>query len=273
MRVVPRRWHNETWICSIRGHVIPAERAARLRPEDAALGEDLTDGTRIVRCLRCDVWLRVAPPPADEALYDTVPPLDQLELPRRGRPLEEAIFLRLIAINKGIHAVLFIVAAVTLIVVRLRLPAIQRWAQSLYDDVTGAIDNSTRSGHTVLARRLESLLHLDRGELNVVLAIVVAYAVIESTEAIGLWRERRWAEYLTVIATAGFVPLEVYELAHKVSAFKIGGLIVNLAIVAYLVYAKRLFGLRGGHAAMQEGIDWDAILASPLSPDRTPTSS
>ena len=58
MRLVPRRWHNETWVCSIKGHVVPAEGAARLRPEDATIGVDLEDGTRVSRCLRCDLWMR-----------------------------------------------------------------------------------------------------------------------------------------------------------------------------------------------------------------------
>ncbi len=93
MRLVPRHWHNETWICSIRGHVVPAERVARLRPEDASIGADLPDGTRVARCLRCDLWLRVATPPEGDTTDAVVPPLDQLDLPRRGKPLEEAIFL------------------------------------------------------------------------------------------------------------------------------------------------------------------------------------
>src|SRR5690349_8633910 len=100
MRLVPRRWHNEGWVCSIKGHVVPALGAARLRPEDATIGVDLEDGTRVSRCLRCDLWMRTAPPAAGTAAYDVVPPLTDIELPRRGKPLEDAIFLRLIAIDK-----------------------------------------------------------------------------------------------------------------------------------------------------------------------------
>ena len=47
------------------------------------------------------------------------------------------------------------------------------------------------------------------------------------------------AEYLTIIATSLLVPLEVYELVHRPSFLKAGGLIVNLLIVGYLVYALR----------------------------------
>ena len=68
-------------------------------------------------------------------------------------------------------------------------------------------------------------------------------------EAVGLWYQRRWAEYLTFVATTAFLPLEVLELTKQVSAFKVTALIVNLAVVIYLLFAKRLFGLRGGAAA------------------------
>ena len=46
-----------------------------------------------------------------------------------------------------------------------------------------------------------------------------------------------------------FVPYEVYELTKTISALKVLALVINLAIVAYLLFAKRLFGLRGGGKA------------------------
>jgi uncharacterized membrane protein (DUF2068 family) len=273
MRLVPRRWNNETWICSIRGHYCPAADAVRVRPDDVNLGVDLDDGTRVARCLRCDAWIRTPRPSPDEAAFDVAPPLSELDLPRRGKPLEDAILLRLIAVDRAVHGVLFTLAAVTVLIVELQLPRIHEWANSLYDDVNGAIDNTSRSGHTVLSEQLERVLHIDRGELKVVLAVLVAYAVVESVEAVGLWREKRWAEYLTVVATAGLLPLEIHELTQRVSVLRVGGLVVNLLILVYLVYAKRLFGVRGGAAALQEQIDWDAILASPISPHHTPVKA
>jgi hypothetical protein len=86
---------------------------------------------------------------------------------------------------------------------------------------------------------------------------------VEWTEAIGLWRERRWAEYLTVVATAGFLPFEVDELIKRVTVLRVGALVVNLALLIWLVYAKRLFGLRGGVHAIHDDTDWPAVLAAP----------
>jgi hypothetical protein len=72
-----------------------------------------------------------------------------------------------------------------------------------------------------------------------------------------------WAEYLTFVATAIFVPYEIHELAKNVSALKVVALVINLAIVAYLLIDKRLFGLRGGdraeRAEHEENTGWAPI--------------
>ena len=55
----------------------------------------------------------------------------------------------------------------------------------------------------------------------------------------GLWLDKLWAEYLTVIATSLLIPLELYELARKPTLLKGAGIAVNIAIVAYLARALR----------------------------------
>ena len=60
------------------------------------------------------------------------------------------------------------------------------------------------------------------------------YSGLLFTEGIGLLLRRRWAEYFTVITTATFILVEVYELMEKVSAVKVGVLVVNIAILLYL---------------------------------------
>jgi uncharacterized membrane protein (DUF2068 family) len=85
---------------------------------------------------------------------------------------------------------------------------------------------------------------------------------------------QRWAEYLTLIVTASFLPLEIYELSVHVSVLKIVAFVVNIAVVVYLLYAKRLFGIRGGtaaeHAARLHDSGWDALdQATPPSTQPT----
>lgn len=66
--------------------------------------------------------------------------------------------------------------------------------------------------------------------------VALAYAAIFAAEGIGLWFQKYWAEWFTVIATGSLVPLEVYEAVHAFSAFKLAALLANTAIVVYLVY-------------------------------------
>jgi hypothetical protein len=80
--------------------------------------------------------------------------------------------------------------------------------------------------------------------------VLAGYAALEAAEAIGLWFARRWAEYLTFVATSLLLIPEVYELTGRVTVTKVLALVINLAVVAYLLFAKRLFGIRGGARAV-----------------------
>jgi Predicted membrane protein (DUF2127) len=63
--------------------------------------------------------------------------------------------------------------------------------------------------------------------------------------------------------TASLLPLDGYELVHHPTALKSLAVIVNVAVVAYLLVAKRLFGIRGGAAADEEerrrDLGWPAL--------------
>jgi uncharacterized membrane protein (DUF2068 family) len=61
------------------------------------------------------------------------------------------------------------------------------------------------------------------------------YAAIVLTEGAGLALRKHWAEYFTILVTGSFLPLELYELAHRVTAIKIIVLLINVAILAYLI--------------------------------------
>jgi uncharacterized membrane protein (DUF2068 family) len=77
-------------------------------------------------------------------------------------------------------------------------------------------------------------------------AAALAYGVLEGTEAYGLWTRRRWGEWLTVLATSLLLIPEIWELTKSVSLLKLGGLLVNLLVIAYL-----LWRLRGSDAAAE----------------------
>jgi len=242
-----RRWwwwrHPETLVCGVRQHVVPARWARKLEGELAPLVVTASDGRRLGRCLRCDAWLDapVETTPAGE--LSTVP--SDL-VPRRGRALRDAIIVRGIAVERAIHSVAFGLLAVGLLVLRVDLSGLQSQAKTIVNDAGGGLagPGQTESQSTIL-HQIERLLNLRRGTLGVLAVTAVVYCVLEGTEAVGLWFERRWAEYLTVIATAGFLPFEVYELSKRVTIVRVAALVINVAVVVYLVWSKHLFGIGG----------------------------
>jgi len=67
----------------------------------------------------------------------------------------------------------------------------------------------------------------------------LAYGVLEGVEAFGLWTRKRWGEWLTVLATSLLFIPEIWELTKSTSILKIGALLANAAIVAYLLWRLR----------------------------------
>lgn len=95
-------------------------------------------------------------------------------------------------------------------------------------------------------------------------------------EEIVLWYAKRWAEYLTFLATTLLLPLEIYEIINQGTVLKVIGFVINLAAVVHLLLKKRLFGLHGGAAAeeAERAADggWPAIeRATPGAPEPVQT--
>jgi uncharacterized membrane protein (DUF2068 family) len=62
------------------------------------------------------------------------------------------------------------------------------------------------------------------------------YAALELTEGGGLALRKPWAEYFTILVTASFLPLEIYEMTDGVTVVKIAATAVNVAILGYLIW-------------------------------------
>ena len=254
-------WHPETFVCARRGHVAPAAMVERLRPEDAGLGVDLPDGRRLARCTRCDVWLATTPP--DHPVAETLPPVDRIKVPRRGKVLREALILRLISIDRGVHSVLFGLVAVVLILFELNLGSLRSQIHQILDLANQTGQQASRG---FVVDLLAKVLHVHKSTLWILIVTAGVYCVLEGVEAVGLWRERRWAEYLTAIATAGFLPFEIDELLKRVTVLRVGALVINVAILVWLLWRKRLFGLNGGAKGLEqerEDVDRQALFGAP----------
>ena len=256
----PRRFrptfHYELLVCGLVGHELVGTDAALLRPQDAIVALPGPDGLRWHRCLRCDSW--VALPPPRHPSREVPPDRDQVILPLRGRALRDKVVLRLIAIDRALHFVVLAAIAIAIFLFAANQAQLRGPAFRIFTDLQGGLGGpQDAGGHGLIAdvRRLFSIQH---GTLIKIGIVVLAYAILEGLEAIGLWLMRRWAEYLTLIATTLLLPLEIYELSHNRSVLKVVTIVLNIAVVAYLLLAKRLFGLRGGARAEREERERDS---------------
>lgn len=90
------------------------------------------------------------------------------------------------------------------------------------------------AGHQFLTRWVEKLFDLTPSRFVLIGVASSVYASVFIVEGWGLWTGKRWAEWLTVIATASLIPFEAWEVMLRVTPLRVGALVANIAIVAYL---------------------------------------
>jgi len=105
------------------------------------------------------------------------------------------------------------------------------------------VDPGNRFLHGMLSR----LLSVSPKQLEAASVGTFVYAGLLFTEGTGLLLRKRWAEYFTIITTAGLIPLEVYESIRHLTAAKIIVLLINIAIVLYMVMRVRRAGKLSKH--------------------------
>ena len=93
------------------------------------------------------------------------------------------------------------------------------------------IDAENQYVHSIV----EKLAGVNNNKLILFSVGSFAYAGLDFTEGIGLWFEKRWAEFLTAVATALFVPFEIYEIFARFTFVRVLILVVNLFVIWYLV--------------------------------------
>ncbi|HEY8408006.1 MAG TPA: DUF2127 domain-containing protein [Gaiellaceae bacterium] len=236
------RFHWELLVCGVRGHELIGTDAAHVGPEHRVFARE-QDGVRWYRCVRCDSWLPL-PPPGNPARAEP-PPRDEIELPLRGKALRDKVVLRAIAIDRAFHFVVLGAVAVAIVLVAAHELRLREFIFRVVNGVEGTSGNPTSQTHGIVHTVLHAL-ELRSSTLYLLAAAAGGYAVLEGVEAVGLWYQRRWAEYLTFLAVVVFLPYEIWELSKSISALKIAALVLNVVIAVYLLLAKRLFGLRGG---------------------------
>ena len=164
------------------------------------------------------------------------PWLNRFRAELTGPGTEHDGIVRVIIFERIVKALILIVLAISLMITG-HTGLLAQWARDLQQDF------NLNAGTSLIVRALNWAvnwaIHFTRPILLGVALIL--YAGLEGTEGVGLYLKKRWAEYLTVIATGLFIPYELYEVIHHVTLFKVGALLLNVAVVGYLAWKKRLF--------------------------------
>ena len=243
--------------CGRAGHITYA-------PTEADLAERLRATTaqgEAWRCLRCGDWALGAPAASG--------PADDAPVPARGKALRQLTILRVLAVERVVRGLVLVAAAYGVH----RFASAQRSLQDSFGRlIPAARPLAGRLGvdldRSSLVHEATKALHARHGTLTLVAIGLLLYGLLELVEGVGLWTAKRWAEYLTVVATAAFLPLEVHELLKTVTATKSVTFAINVLAVVYLIVSKRLFGVRGGAAAYERELSGESLLAVEMAAGR-----
>ena len=235
--------------CARRGHVTYA-------PDEPALRDRLmvpTAAGTAWRCLRCGAFVTEGPHSSG--------PASAAPLVRRGKELRSELILRVFAVERFVRFLIFVLAAFAVWRFRYDKTGIQR----AYDNALPAVralyqDLGFNVHHSHLLGLIQSAFNLDSRTITYLAIGLALYGVVELVESVGLWLGKRWGEYFAMIATSVFLPYEVYDLAVKVTWLRMVAFIINLLLVVYLVWTKRLFGVRGGKRAYEARLRSESVI-------------
>ena len=133
-----------------------------------------------------------------------------------------------IGVVKLLKAVLFIL---------LGIGAVKLLHKDLVDFVTHFITSlGFDSEGRIVSIILVKVAMIDPHRLKQISAGIFAYAALDILEGTGLILEKVWAEYVTLILTASFLPWEFFEILRHITWMKIGLTALNLLVVAYLIF-------------------------------------
>jgi uncharacterized membrane protein (DUF2068 family) len=143
----------------------------------------------------------------------------------------DPMLVRLIALFKLVKAVLLIAVGMSALHLLHKDMAsvVQHWVATL----------GLNPGNRYVDTALQKLSNLTPDKIKTFGVGSFIYAGLFLTEGIGLWLVKRWAEWFSVIITSSLLPIEVYEIHRHPSLLKCLVLIVNIAVVGYLLYRIR----------------------------------
>jgi len=236
--------------CARKGHLTYAPDEPELR--DRLMAQ--TAGGTAWRCLRCGAFVTDGQHGSGPA---AVAPLV-----RRGKELRSELILRVFAVERFLRFLVIGVAAYGVWRFKYDRAGLLR----MYDNALPAIrtlyqDLGFDVNHSRLLRLINESFAFNSRWLTLIAIGLAVYALIELVEGIGLWLGQRWGEYFAMVATSIFLPWEVWELARgHITWLKVAALVINLLLVIYLAWTKRLFGIRGGKTAYEAGLRSESVI-------------
>jgi len=233
--------------CGRAGHITYA-------PEEPHIREHLrgqTAAAELWQCLRCGTYVSGGPHGSG--------PAHAAPAVRRGKQIRSDVILKLFAIERGIRSVIFGAVAYGV----WRFSSSHSIAQAINRDLPIIRTFARQLGFTLnhaLLEKIQSLLHISASNLRLLAYGITGLAVVSAIEAFALWQAKRWGEYFAMIVTSLGLPFEIYELSKAVTVTKLVLFALNLLLVGYLVYTRRLFGARGGKEAYEARLRADSVL-------------
>ena len=155
-----------------------------------------------------------------------------------GRRIPVTLGIRLIILDRCVKAFALILGGVVLLV-SAQTGALAQFASRLQTEIN--VSPGSHLWLRVTDYVVQHISALGARTEDALAGAALAYAALEIVEAIGLVKRRRWAEYLVLLATCAFIPLEVDELIKHPTPLKALTLLINVAIAVYLVVRKQLF--------------------------------
>jgi uncharacterized membrane protein (DUF2068 family) len=139
--------------------------------------------------------------------------------------------IRLIALFKLLKAVLLIAVGLGVL-------------QLLHKDITSQLAHWVRilgldPGEPYVDRMLRKVMALTPNRIRGLGVGSFVYAGLFLTEGIGLWMLKRWGEWFSIIITSSLIPIEIYEIYRHPTTLKVLVLIINVALVGFLLHRVR----------------------------------
>ena len=235
--------------CARKGHVTYAPDEPELRDRLMAP----TAGGTAWRCLRCGAFVT-------DGQHGSGPAA-AAPLLRRGKELRSELILRVFAVERFLRFLILAGAAYGV----WRFKYDRAGIQQAYDKDLPAIralyrDLGFNVNHSKLLGLIQHSFTLNSRWLTYLAIGLAVYALIELVESVGLWLGKRWGEYFAAVATSIFLPYEVYDLTVKITWLRVAAFVINLLLVIYLLWTKRLFGIRGGKKAYEARLRTESFI-------------